>query len=138
VGPSGAGKTTWAEAARSRGALFLSDDLVFVAASEGGAEALSAPIRADHPEPCGPRRWPLAALLLPVHGRPPALAPVTGLRAAARVAANLPFVGERLGVDPRLGRVVDRLLAGVAVFELTFAPDAGFVDCLASLPNPRG
>ena len=133
VGPSSSGKTTWAYLARDAGATFLSDDLLFVDSSGPRAELLSTPIRADDPEPERPGRWPLVAILLPVHGDTARLSPARPLRAHAVLAANLPFTGESYGRDARLGAFVDRLLSLTPAYELTFAREDSFLGCLDSL-----
>lgn len=136
VGSAGSGKSTWAGQAKAGGATVLSDDMVFVDTSGDRVEALATPIRDDWPVPCPPGRWPLAALLFPVHGKTPALAAVPTLSASARVTANLPFVAERLEADDDLPRVVQRLVRGVPAYDLTFAPDPAFVDRLRSILRP--
>jgi hypothetical protein len=133
VGSAGSGKSTWIEQARRGGATALSDDLIFVDTAGERVEALSTPIRGYYPEP---RRWPVAALLFPVHGTPPSVSPVASLRAVSRVTANLPFVAERLGADDRFHEVVGRLISAVPAYDLTFAQDPSFLDCLKTL-TPR-
>lgn len=133
VGTSGAGKSTWALAARDAGCDVLSEDLVWIDAS-GSPTALSVPFRPDVVAPMGPGRLPLAAVLFPIKGAPPRLDAVDPLVALGRLVANLPFVAERHGRDPGLDRAVDALLAGVAVRALTFPPDASFLDVLDELP----
>ena len=132
VGPAGSGKSTWIEHARRGGANVLSDDIIFVDTSGGRVEALSTPIRSETPVPFRPGRWPVAALLFPVHGDVPSVSPVSRLRATGRVTANLPFVAERQA-EERFHSVIERLVSGVPVYDLTFAPDPSFLDCLAGL-----
>ena len=133
VGPAGAGKSTWAELAKSRGALYLSDDVVFLDASGETVVLLSVPIRANHPRPLGPGRWPLSAMLFPEHGDAPRLDPVDGLRARARLVANLLYAASSLDTDPRVGEVVDRILSRVRLRTLTFAQEPSFVELLRQL-----
>jgi hypothetical protein len=130
VGASGAGKSTWAELAREAGARFLSDDMLFVDVSTTPAEVLSMPFRADHPRTPGPARWPLGAILLPVHGEKAELAPARRLEVLSRVTANLLFVSDRPGGDPRLAPLLDRLIAGAPAYHLTFGLNQGFLECL--------
>jgi len=132
VGPAGSGKSTWIEHARRGGATVLSDDIIFVDTSGGRIEALSTPIRGEKPIPCEPGRWPVGALLFPVHGETPSVAPVSRLMATGRVTANLPFVAERQA-EERFHDVIERLVSGVPVYDLTFAEDPSFLDCLATL-----
>ena len=130
VGASGSGKSTWAGLAKQAGALFLSDDLIFVDASKTPAELLSMPFRGDHPRPHGPARWPLGATLLPVRGDAAELAPARRLEVLSRVTANLLFVSDRPGGDPRLAPLLDRLIAGAPSYHFTFGLKQGFLECL--------
>ncbi len=131
VGSTGSGKSTWAAIVKSAGGIFLSDDLIFVDA--GTREILSTPIRGDHPVPHGPHRWPLRALLLPRHGRDPALSAVSRMSATVRLAANLPFAAEQLESDPYLGELIQTLVSTVPAYELTFARDSSFMELLTEL-----
>jgi hypothetical protein len=133
VGPAGSGKTTWADSARAAGARYLSDDLTVVDTTGAEVAVLATPIRGDDPEPQPPGRFALAALLLPAHGAPPRLAPVSALAASARVAANLPFVAEWLERDERIGAALSALCTKARTYELTFAPDRAFVEHLREL-----
>ncbi len=130
IGAAGSGKSTWAAIVKSAGGIFLSDDVVFVDA--GTREILSTPIRGNHPTPHGPARWPLSALLFPRHGSAPSLSPVSPFAATVRIAANLPFAAERLEFDPRFGELIQTLVSTVPSHELTFAPDASFMDLLTA------
>ncbi len=130
VGAAGSGKSTFAALAESAGARILSDDLVLIDGAGGTIEALGAPTRSTHRSISGPGRWPLAAVLLPAHGTAARLDPVSELTAHGSLAANLPFVAEALGADPRLDAVVDRLVREVATLRLTFARDDAFVALL--------
>lgn len=130
VGPEGSGKSTWASIAGSAGAWVLSDDLVLVDGSGPDVEALGAPFRSTHTGPAVPGRWPVAAVLLPERGTAPRLGPVDALRVRARVAANLPFVGDALERDGRVADVVERISTGAPARSLAFAVDRSFVDVL--------
>jgi hypothetical protein len=137
VGPAGAGKSTFAALGERAGARVLSDDLVLVDAAADPPLALGAPFRSSHlahRADYRPGRFPLAAILFPCHGRPPALAPAAPLLARTRILANLPFVAEGLDRDPRVADLVEALIARVPCLELTFDRDPGFVDLLAADP----
>ena len=136
VGPSGSGKTTWATLAKQAGAMFLSDDLLFVDASGPGAEVLSTPFRANHPRPHGPARWPLAAILLPVHGSPSSLAPANRLEVISRLTANLPFMSQAFARNRRLEPLIEHLADSVQAFHLTFSKDRRFLEWLQRLAAP--
>jgi len=135
VGPERSGKTTWATLAKRSGALLLSDDIVMVQKTGSRVEALSAPFRDDHPEGVSPGRWPVAALLIPSFGTQAALCQVSGSAARARLAANMPFVADLFGSDPRPMQVVGDLLESLEVRQLVFAMDATFVDLLRKMPD---
>jgi len=135
VGPEGSGKSTWAREGERGGASVLSDDLVLLDGAGERLEALGAPFRSTHPSVCGPGRWPLAAVLFPRHGSPPALASVDTLLSSARLAANLTFVAEGLGADERIDALLGRTLREVRCAELTFAPDPSFLELLRSRPG---
>jgi hypothetical protein len=132
VGGEGSGKSTWARLGESRGARVLSDDLVLVDGSGSELEALGAPFRSTHVADYRPGRWPLAALLFPRHGTPPALNPVDKLSARARIVANLPFVAEAIADDDRLPTVLSRVVRSVACSELRFALEPSFVELLSA------
>ncbi len=136
VGASGSGKTTWARLAQAAGALYLSDDMVFVDGADRGVEVLSAPIRGDRANPRGPGRWPLAGILFPVQGETPRLEDVGRLTAATRLVANLPYLSDCPQEDGRIDELVQHLLAAAPTYKLTFAKDAKFLDCLRSLSVP--
>ncbi|HKQ62692.1 MAG TPA: hypothetical protein VJS92_15485 [Candidatus Polarisedimenticolaceae bacterium] len=139
VGPSGAGKTTWAREARRAGAVVLSDEMAFLDAAGVELEVLSTPLRADRAAPQGPGRFRLAALLYAEHGAPARLEPAPPpLLAAARLAANLPYVGELLERDPRVECLLNALAARAPSYTLRFAPDPAFVGCLRELLARRG
>jgi hypothetical protein len=115
----------------------LSDDLVVVVRDPAGrALALSTPFRsAQHGNmPAG--RWPVAAFLLPEHGRAPALETVSALATQARLTANLPFVVDAMGRDSRLSEVVGRLAASAPARTLVFARDPSFVPLLRAFAGP--
>jgi len=134
AGAEGSGKSTWARIGEQSGGQVLSDDLVLVDGSSGQLEALGAPFRSTHLADYRPGRWPLAALLFPRKGSPAALGQVSDLIASARLSANLPFVSEGVGRDPRIDRVVSEAVDAVACAELTFPPDDSFVELLRSMP----
>jgi len=129
-GQAGAGKSTFAELARQAGARLLTDDLTVIDAAGPSVEVLATPIRAYRPAPEPPGRFPLAALMLAVHGAPPRLDPVPALAATARLAANLPFVAPWIECEASLGRTLATLVARVPPRRLTFAPDPSFVALL--------
>jgi hypothetical protein len=133
VGASGSGKTTWATLARSAGAIFLSDEMAFIDGAGARVEALSVPIRGNHPEPHGPGRWPLAAWLFPAHGAEARLDPMPSLLATASLAANLPFVSGLLEKDGPLASVLESLLSSAPSYRLTFARDTSFMEPLRRL-----
>lgn len=130
IGPEGAGKTTWAREAERGGARVLSDDVVLVDGRGAVVEVVSAPFRANDFQPVGKGRWPLAAILLAEHG-PPRLRSVPRLTLEGRLAANLLYLTDAVVSDPRVGRVLDRLLDSVPARTLTFAPEPSFVPLLA-------
>jgi hypothetical protein len=138
VGPEASGKSTWARSGEERGARVLSDDLVLVECLAGGAEALGGPFRSTHRTDYRPGRWPIAAILFPRWGPHAAWAPCDRLRARAGIAANLPFIVTAIERDERVAAVVERLAATVPCKELTFAPDASFVDLLRSDGSRHG
>jgi len=129
-GASGAGKSTAAALAESRGALVVSDDLVLVEGADKGAVLLGSPFRSTHPSACPRGRWPLAGILLPEKGTTPSLRPATRLAVKARLLSNLTFVADLVADDPRVVAVVNRLAAEVPSAVLTFAREPSFVDLL--------
>lgn len=134
VGAEGSGKSTWARLGEEGGARVLSDDLVPLDAAAGRLLALGSPFRSTHRGAATPGRWPLAAILFPRHGSPPAALPVGELLATARLAANLTFVAEGLDRDERIAAVLRRAAARVACAELTFAPEPSFLGLLRDWP----
>ena len=130
VGAEGSGKSTWARLGVEAGARALSDDLVLVERGGSGMEALGAPFRSTHLADYRPGRWPLAAILFPRHGEPVEWVACGALAAQARIAANLPFVSSALEQDARVAAVVERLARTVPCRELTFRPDASFLELL--------
>jgi hypothetical protein len=135
AGAEGSGKSTWARAGEEGGARVLSDDLVLVDGAGERLEALGAPFRSTHEAVCGPGRWPLAAILFPRHGSPPAAEPTPGLLASARLTANLTFVAEAVGADPRLDALLQRVAREIPCADLTFAPDPSFLQLLRRWPS---
>lgn len=137
VGAEGAGKTTWTLLARDGGAGVLSDDLVVVAPGPaGGLEALSTPFRSAQYGTLPAGRWPLAAFLLPVHRAAAALEPAAPLALRARLTANLPFVVEAIGRDPRISELPERLAAAAPARTLAFARDPSFLPLLRGFAPP--
>ncbi len=139
VGSEGSGKTTWALLAKAAGAMVLSDDLVVVeAARDGRLEALGTPFRSRQHGRCAPGRWPVAAILFPIHGKRAALAEVPALLTRARLLANLPFFAEFAPVDDRVARTVEQLAGAVPSRSLTFPLDASFLGLLGDFdPSHR-
>ncbi len=139
VGQSGAGKTTWVRLARDGGALPLSDDLLLLDTSGDQPELLGSPFRIREFGSPGAGRWPLAAVLFSSHGEIHELTEVSPLLAQARLGANFPWVGERIGEEGSpLAEVVRRLVAGAPVRQLTFRRDGGFLPLLRALARPGG
>lgn len=132
-GPGGSGKTTWAALGEGKGGVVITDDLVMLERKGDGVFVLGGPFRSTHRAPFRKGRWPLAAILLPVHGPSPRLARAPSMRVRARLAANLPFVQETLPVDPRPFDVVEDLVDAVPAYELTFAREPSFTDLLLGL-----
>jgi hypothetical protein len=134
AGPEDSGKSTWARAGKEGGAGVLSDDLVLIDGAGERLEALGSPFRSTHRALTGPGRWPLAGILFPAHGSPPALAPVESLLAAARLTANLTFIAEGVGRDERIAALIERATSEIRCAELTFAPEPSFLTLLRSWP----
>jgi len=130
VGAEGSGKSTWTRLGEQAGAEVVSDDLILLDGANRRLEVLGAPFRSTHAIEFRVGRWPLAAVLFPIHGATPAWHPVAGLLSRARLAANLPFVADGLEQDGRLLRSIDRVVGEVPCGELTFAPDTRFVELL--------
>jgi hypothetical protein len=130
VGPSGAGKTTWARAAQAGGASVLSDDLILLDGASGTLEALASPLRSHEFGVVAPGRWPVGAVLLPEHGPEPALAPVSRLAVLARLAANVLYLDPAIAPGSPRSRVVDAL-AAVPARTLRYRPDPSFLPLLA-------
>jgi hypothetical protein len=135
AGSEGSGKSTFAALAESRGARVLSDDLVLLDGANDPLEALGAPFRSTHRGLEVPGRWPVGALLFPVRGAAARLDAVPGILVRARVAANLPFVAEGIGTDPRIHAALERLSSAVPARALTFAREPSFVDLLLGFPR---
>ena len=134
VGPEGAGKSSWARLGEQAGARVLSDDIVLVDGGAAEPQALGSPFRSTHFIEYRPGRWPLAAVLFPRKGEPVSWTPVPALLAAARIAANLPFVSDALERDEKVASVVERLATAVPCLELTFGLDASFLELLRAGP----
>lgn len=135
AGAAGSGKSTWARFGEEAGARVLSDDLVLIDGAGERLEALGTPFRSTHRSVSPPGRWPLAAILFPEHGSPPALAPVERLLAAARLTANLTFIAEAVERDERIVDLLERVVNQVPCAELTFAPEPSFLELLRSWPE---
>lgn len=136
VGPSGAGKTTWARSAAEAGLPVLSDDCVLIDMTDDGPVALGSPFRAkDFPGP-GPGRWPVAALLIPSWGEDPALGPVTRLMLEARVASNLLYASPSWDAHSAGPPAAASLSARVPARTLRFRPDGSWVPVVAALDTP--
>lgn len=138
VGPAGSGKSTWVALARARGARPLSDDVILLDVRPGPPAVLGAPFRTKDFGSTGPGRWPLAALLLPVHGLVPVLEPVSPMLARARLAANLPYIAERIQAEEPVGSLIEELISAVPVHSLTFAREPSFYSLLEELVRPVG
>ena len=132
AGPADSGKSTWARLAEEAGGSVLSDDLVLLEGRGDGIEALGAPFRSTHENTLGPGRWPLAAILFPVHGSEAALSPVSGIESYAKVLANLPFVADGVAADPRVTETIEAWIDSVPTRKLTFGRDPAFIDTLES------
>jgi hypothetical protein len=130
AGSEGSGKSTFASLAQLGGARVLSDDLVMLDGAGPAVDAVGAPFRSTHRGPQEAGRWRVAALLLPVHGPGARLDAVPKLLVRSRITANLPFVAEGIGADPRIDAVIDRLADGVPARSLVFARDPSFVEVL--------
>jgi len=135
AGAEGAGKSTWAHAARDGGARVVSDDTVLVDAAGGALTLLGSPVRAHEAAPGGPGRWPVAAILLARHGAPARLDPARRVDVEARLAAGLPYLAGGLDRDPRLAELVPRLAASAPHRTLTFAPDPSFLEALRGMSS---
>lgn len=129
AGAEGAGKSTFARVAAEAGVGVLGDDLVVVRAVEGGVEAVGSPLRSRPWNSTGRGAFPLAALLLPEHGAPPAIRPASRMAARARVVASLPFVAEAMDRCPGLDAALDAIVRAPARV-LRFAPDPGWLPLL--------
>ena len=132
AGPADSGKSTWARLAQEAGGAVLSDDLVLIDGVGDGIEALGAPFRSTHANTSGPGRWPLAAILFPVHGSEVALSPVSGIESRAKVLANLPFVADGVAEDRRVTETIEAWISSVPTRKLTFGRDPAFVYTLES------
>ncbi len=138
VGAEGAGKSTWARLGEDGGARVLSDDLVLVdrARDAEGFEVLGSPFRSTHVADYRPGRFPLAAILFPVKGEGTSTRTVPALVTRARLTANLPFVAESTGNDPRVDALVDRMASVVPCVDFTFDLSGDYLDTLVSWPRP--
>jgi len=129
-GPEGAGKSTFARAAREGGARVIGDDTVLIDGATGRLELLGWPFRADEATSPGPGRWPVAAILIPRWGRAPRIDPADRLAVEARPTANLLYMASGWGRDARLDALVPFLAGAVPHRVLTFAPEPSFVPIL--------
>ena len=141
VGAQDSGKSSWSRLAVEAGCALLSDDLNMIDPADDGRagfETLGTPFRSTEKANLVKGRWPLAAILFPVHGREPGLTSTPPLIAQARLAANLPFITEGLEQDERIPTLVAALAGRIPCAELTFALDTGFVALLRSWPEGAG
>jgi len=138
VGQGGAGKSTWARFGEEGGGTVISDDVVLVQSRDGVPSLLGAPFRSTWRGTMRKGCWPLAAILLPKHGPEPRLDAASPILARARLLANLPFTAEAGAADPRPLSMVERLVAAVPCYTLTYAPDPSFVPLLRDVETgPR-
>jgi len=135
VGPEGSGKSSWAELGGRGGARVLSDDLILVDGAGPELRVLGTPFRSTHRARYGPGTWPLAGLLFPVQADNHGWKTAEPLLAAARLAANLPFIAEGLERDDRLAPMIRRLTRSVPCAEFRFALDPSFVALLRAWPE---
>jgi len=129
LGQAGAGKSTFVTHAVAGGARAVSEDLNILVYDNDRCCLAGSPLRTRIHRGPGPGRWPLAALLVPRHGSPAALDPVTRLLTSAQLQGNLPFVGDCWMQVPG-GPGLTRRLDEVPARRLTFAPDSSFVPLL--------
>lgn len=134
VGSEGCGKSTWTTLGERAGGKVISDDVVLVDGAEGRFETLGSALRSTYEGPLTRGRWPLAAVLFPSHGSPPALKPVGELIARARLTANLPFVAAGIERDERIDAVLDRLVEETPRAELRFDLEPSFLSLLREWP----
>jgi hypothetical protein len=135
VGPEGAGKSTFAQAARQGGARVISDDTVVLDAEGDRLVLLGSPIRAHEATEPGPGRWPVTAVLHARRGTEPRLEPVGRLAVETLLVANLPFLASGWGRDARLDALVPFLAQATAYRAMTFGPDPGFLDLLRAFDD---
>lgn len=129
IGQAGAGKSTFVRFAQKGGATVVSEDLNLLTFEGDSCCLAGAPFRTRNFSGPGPGRWPLAALLLPLHAKEPALTELPRLVVSAQFQANLPFVGDcwmQLPGAAELLERIDRLTAR----RLSYAADDSFVPLL--------
>ena len=137
VGAEGAGKSTWVELGEGGGARPISDDLLLVDGLHGRPEVLGAPFRSTHVADYRPGRWPLAAVLLPRFASETRWSAAPRLLASARLTANLPFIEATPARDAARASIVERLFGTAACLELSYPPDASFLELLRGWPATR-
>ena len=128
LGGEGAGKSTWAGHAAARGAVVLSDDLVFVAAGGGAVLALASPFRAERNPGARSTSFPVRAVLVPERARAHALDRLGVLRSVAAVTAGLMY--ECAGTSRAARETAEAVARAVPVLRFRFAPDPGWIDLL--------
>jgi len=134
IGAHGAGKTTWARLALEAGCPVVSDDLVIIDSIDKEPTLVAAPLRSTLRFEYRVGRWPLAGMLLPLHGQTHQLEPLQGIAVNARLTANLPFINDVSVPDPIVANRVDQLAATVPCAQLTFSRDDGYLKLLESWP----
>jgi len=135
VGSEGSGKSSWARLGEQAGGHVVSDDVVLLEVRGGVAELLGAPLFSTHPVQARRGRWPVAAILFPQKASEAEIVPISRLIARAKLTANLPFVAEALGRDPRIDGILERLVADVPCAGLRFALSDSFVELLRRWPR---
>ena len=136
VGPQDSGKSTWTRLGASVGGHAVSDDLLIVERVPAGFELVGSPFRSTSRD-SEPRRgrWPLVALLTPEHGPAARLDALPPLLRDAQLAANVPFVEDRIGTGGAVDDMLDALRQ-LPARRLTFALDAGYVKLLRGWEPP--
>ena len=135
VGSEGSGKSSWARIGEEAGAQVLSDDLVLIDGGGDRPAALGSPFRSTHVADYRPGRWPLAAIFFPRHGAPAESRRADALIAKARIVANLTFIAEAVGHDPRIAPLLDGISEIVPCAELTYGLEPSFMEILRNWPE---
>ncbi len=135
AGPSGAGKSTLARLGVEAGLRPLSDDLNAVLPAAGGFAVAPLPFTGDlAPPPPGPLR-PLASIARLRKGVENRREPLAAGAALATLAACSPYVnGDAQRLDDLL-TALERLVAAVPGWTLTFRRDGGFHALLGAPPG---